>query len=36
VLDASKAGHLLDWKSQVDLETGIGRVIDWFRARDAG
>ncbi|MDY7102851.1 MAG: GDP-mannose 4,6-dehydratase [Actinomycetota bacterium] len=33
VLDASKAGRLLDWKPQVDLETGIGRVIDWFRAR---
>lgn len=28
--DVSKANNLLGWKPRVDLETGIGNLVDWF------
>jgi nucleoside-diphosphate-sugar epimerase len=28
--DVSKAGRLLDWKPQVGLQEGIGRMVDWY------
>jgi UDP-glucose 4-epimerase len=32
-LDRSKATELLGWVPQVDLDQGVSRVLDWFRAR---
>lgn len=31
--DASKLRKFTDWKSTVDLKTGIERTVEWFRAR---
>jgi UDP-glucose 4-epimerase len=28
--DTSKAGRMLDWRAQVDLEEGLRRTVDWF------
>jgi UDP-glucuronate 4-epimerase len=28
--DVTKAGQLLGWKSQVGLQEGIGRMVDWY------
>jgi NAD dependent epimerase/dehydratase len=30
--DNSRAGELLDWRPQVDLETGLARTIEWIKA----
>jgi len=35
VLDNRRARAALDWAPAVSLEEGIGRVITWFRARQA-
>jgi UDP-glucose 4-epimerase len=32
-LDADLARRVLDWKPTVDLQTGLARTLDWFRAR---
>jgi UDP-glucose 4-epimerase len=32
-LDPSAAGRVLGWQPSVDLATGTGRVLDWFRTR---
>jgi UDP-glucose 4-epimerase len=29
--DVSKAERLLQWKSQIEVEDGIGRTVDWLR-----
>ncbi len=29
--DISLAARVLGWKPQVDLETGLGKTIDYFR-----
>ncbi len=29
--DVSKAKRLLDWESQIEVEDGIGRTVDWLR-----
>lgn len=35
--DVSKAKELLGWKAEVDLEEGLRRLVDWWRAeRKAG
>jgi nucleoside-diphosphate-sugar epimerase len=35
--DVSKAKELLGWKAEVDLEEGLRRLVDWWRAeREAG
>jgi CDP-glucose 4,6-dehydratase len=31
-LDASKAHAALDWKARIDLDTGLARTVDWYRA----
>jgi nucleoside-diphosphate-sugar epimerase len=28
----SKAGKLLGWKPQVDLEEGVRRLVAWYKA----
>jgi len=28
--DPRRAAELLDWRPQVDLQTGLGRVRDWM------
>ncbi len=28
--DTSKAGHMLGWQAEVDLEEGLRRTVDWF------
>lgn len=33
VLDVSRAREQLGWTPQVDVETGLGRTLDWFRKR---
>ncbi|MFH1631888.1 MAG: NAD-dependent epimerase/dehydratase family protein [bacterium] len=33
VLDIGKAKKELKWSPQVDLETGLARTVDWYRAR---
>ncbi|MFC2029021.1 NAD-dependent epimerase/dehydratase family protein [Chloroflexota bacterium] len=30
--DVSKANQLLDWQPQVDLQEGVQRLVDWYRA----
>ncbi len=30
--DIQKAGQLLGWEPQVDLKTGVQRLVDWYRA----
>jgi GDP-L-fucose synthase len=30
-LDTSRAEKLLDWKAQVDFETGLRQTIEWYR-----
>jgi len=30
--DVSKAKRLLDWESQIDVEDGIARTVEWLRA----
>ncbi len=32
-LNPGKAGRLLGWHPQVDLTTGLGATLDWFRTR---
>jgi len=32
--DISKAQRLLDWQPLIDLESGLRKVIDWFRRQD--
>jgi dTDP-glucose 4,6-dehydratase len=32
--DISKAKQLLDWQPVIDLESGLKKVIDWFRRQD--
>lgn len=32
-LDTTRAASLLDWRATVDLEEGLRRTIDWWRAR---
>lgn len=32
--DISKAKKLFDWEPKVDLETGLKKVIDWFRRQN--
>ena len=34
-LDTSRAEKLLGWKAQVDLETGLRRTIEWYRANQS-
>lgn len=33
--DVQKAGRLLGWEPQVDLETGVRRLVDWYLAERA-
>ncbi|MEN9667458.1 MAG: hypothetical protein RLZZ326_3821 [Planctomycetota bacterium] len=33
VVDATRAGTVLGWRPEVDLEDGIGRTAAWFAAR---
>jgi UDP-glucuronate 4-epimerase len=33
--DVSKARKLLDWQPEVDLEVGVGRLVDWYMAERA-
>jgi len=33
--DISKARRLLGWEPQVDLETGMRRMVDWYMAERA-
>lgn len=35
-LDCSKAAHLLDWRSNMELEQAIELVVDWHKAKIAG
>ncbi len=30
--DVSKARKLLDWQPEIDLEVGVGRLVDWYLA----
>jgi GDP-L-fucose synthase len=32
-MDGSKGETLLNWKPQVDFQTGLGRTIDWYKQR---
>jgi len=34
--DISRAGQVLGWRPQVDLETGLRRTVDYFREKKAG
>ena len=36
VLDTSHAERTLGWRPEVDVETGLGRTVEWFRQREAG
>ena len=31
-LDATKAGSVLGWQPTIDLETGLARTVEWYRA----
>jgi UDP-glucose 4-epimerase len=31
--DTSKAARMLGWRSEVDLEEGLRRTVDWFMDR---
>ena len=33
--DVSKASRLLGWAPQIDLQTGVTRLIDWYRSERA-
>jgi UDP-glucuronate 4-epimerase len=33
--DVSKARKLLDWQPEVDLQVGVGRLVDWYMAERA-
>jgi nucleoside-diphosphate-sugar epimerase len=33
--DVSKARKLLDWKPQINLETGVARLVEWYLAERA-
>ena len=33
--DVSRAAELLGWKAEVDLEQGLHRLVDWWRAQRA-
>ncbi len=35
VLDVSHAERLFGWQPNVELETGLGRTVDWFRERNS-
>ena len=35
VLDASKTQRVLGWTPEVDIRTGLGRTVEWFRARES-
>ena len=35
-LDPTRAGNHLGWKPWTDLEDGLGRTLDWFRAIPVG
>jgi UDP-glucose 4-epimerase len=28
--DTSKAARMLGWRTEVDLDEGLGRTVDWF------
>jgi UDP-glucuronate 4-epimerase len=30
--DISKAAHLLDWRPQTDLQSGLERAVDWYES----
>ena len=32
-IDPSAAGRVLGWRAEVPLEEGLGRTLEWFRAR---
>jgi UDP-glucose 4-epimerase len=34
--DVSRAAERLGWKAEVDLETGLKRLVSWWRAQPAG
>ena len=34
VLDVSHTAAALDWRPEVDVETGLERTVDWFRQRE--
>ncbi len=36
VLDISHTSEALDWRPEVDVETGLGRTVEWFKDREAG
>ena len=36
VSDIARAREHLDWRPEVDPETGIGRFVDWYETRGAG
>ena len=35
VLDISHTSEALDWRPEVDVETGLGRTVEWFKGREA-
>jgi UDP-glucose 4-epimerase len=36
VLDISHTSEALDWRPEVDVETGLGRTVEWFKDREVG
>jgi UDP-glucose 4-epimerase len=36
VLDISHTSEALGWRPEVDVETGLGRTVEWFKDRERG
>ena len=36
VIDSRRAAEVLGWRPEVSLADGLGRTVEWFRAREGG